>query len=156
MRLLAEISVFMAPHSPYSPKSTIWTSRLVPKSRLLRLSVSCAKQSFGVFVFLQSCSRTWFTLLFQTESTAQFMEGERHDLAEREVREAEIISAFLPPMLSEVEIDRVLKEVASDCPRDGNPKKVLGLIFKSFYSKIDKTNVDPDLVKSRAEALLNP
>lgn len=100
-------------------------------------------------------SETLFTSLFQTESTSQFMKGERPDLAEKEAREAEIISAFLPPMLSEAEIDKVLKELASNCPRDDNPKKALGLIFKSFYSKIDKANVDPDLVKSRAEALLN-
>ena len=108
-----------------------------------------------MFVFAQSCPETLFTLLFQTESASQFVKGERSDLAEKEAREAEIISAFLPPMLSQAEIDRVLNEVASSCPHDSNPKKVLGSIFKSFYSKIDKTNVDPDLVKNRAEALLN-
>ena len=108
-----------------------------------------------MFVFAQSCLGTLFTLPFQTESASQFMKGERHDLAEKETQEAGIISAFLPPMLSEAEIDGVLKEVASNCPRDGSPRKVLGLIFKSFYSKVDKANVDPDLVKSRAEALLN-
>jgi len=117
--------------------------------------VSCAKQSFGVFVFAQSCSGALFTLLFQTESASQFVKGERSDLAEKEAREAEIISAFLPPMVSQAEIDRVLREVASSCPHDGSPRKALGLIFKSFYSKIDKANVDPNLVKSRAEALLN-
>ncbi|KAF8557979.1 GatB YqeY domain-containing protein [Imleria badia] len=94
-------------------------------------------------------------VLRRTESASQFVKGERPDLAEKEAREAEIISTFLPPMLSEAEIDRVLQEVASSCPRDGNPNKVLGLIFKSFYSKIDKANVDPHLVQSRVEVLLN-
>ncbi|KAF8441418.1 GatB YqeY domain-containing protein [Boletus edulis BED1] len=94
-------------------------------------------------------------VLRRTESASQFVKGERPDLAKTEVCEAEIISAFLPPMLSEAEIDRVLKEVAPSCPQDGNPKKILGSIFKSFYSKVDKANVDSDLVKSRAEALLN-
>lgn len=107
-----------------------------------------------MFVFAQPCRETLFTLLFQTESASQFVKGERPDLANKEVREAEIISALLPPMLSEAEIDRTLSEVIPSSPRDGNPKKVLGLIFKSFYSKVDKANVDPDLVKSRAEALL--
>lgn len=117
--------------------------------------MSCAKRSFDVFVLARSCLGTLFTLLFQTESASQFVKGERPDLAEKEAREAEIISALLPPMLSEAEIDKVLKEIASNCPRDDNPKKALGLIFKSFYSKIDKANADPDLVKRRAEALLS-
>ncbi|KAH0827575.1 GatB YqeY domain-containing protein [Lanmaoa asiatica] len=94
-------------------------------------------------------------ILRRTDSASQFVKGERLDLAEKEAREAEIITAYLPPMLSEAEIDRVLKEVASSCPRDGNPKRVLGSILKSFYSRINKANVDPDLVKSRAEALVN-
>lgn len=58
-------------------------------------------------------------------------------------------------MLSEAEIDNALKEVVSSHLQDGNPKKVLGSILKSFYSKVDKVNVDPDLVKRRVEALLN-
>jgi len=108
-----------------------------------------------VFVFARPCPGTLFTLLFQTESASQFVKGERPDLANKEAREAEIISALLPPMLSEAEIDKVLSEVISSSPRDSNPKNFFGLVFKSFYSKVDKANVDPDLVKSRAEALLN-
>lgn len=108
-----------------------------------------------MFVAARSCQRILFTFLFQTESASQFVKGERPDLAEKETREAAIISVFLPPMLSEAEIDKVLREVAPSCPRDGNPKKALGSIFKSFYLKVDKANVDPELVKSRAEALLN-
>lgn len=152
---MGDPGIHVATYSLYSPRCTIWTSPLVPRLRLPQLSVSCAKRSFDVFVVIRSCSGILFTLLFQTESASQFAKGERPDLAEKEAREAEIISAFLPPMLSESEIDRVLGQVASSCPRDGNSKKVLGLIFKSFYSKVDKANVDPDLVKRRAEALLN-
>jgi len=94
-------------------------------------------------------------VLRRTDSASQFMKGDRPDLAEKEVREAGIISTFLPAMVSEAEIDKILKEVAASCPQDDNPKKAIGLIFKSFYAKVDKANVDPDLVKSRAEALLN-
>ncbi|KAF9222616.1 GatB YqeY domain-containing protein [Gyrodon lividus] len=91
----------------------------------------------------------------RTESAAQFIKGERPDLAEKESREAEVISAFLPPLLLEAEIDRVLREVIAECPQDSNPKKVLALAFKLFYSKVNKLNVDPDLVKRRAVVLLN-
>ncbi|KAF8836424.1 GatB/YqeY domain-containing protein [Paxillus ammoniavirescens] len=94
-------------------------------------------------------------VLRRTDSAAQFIKGERSDLAEKESREAEILSAFLPPLLTDAEIDRVLQEVIAECPHDSNPKKILGLVFKSFYSKVDKSNVDSDLVKKRAVALLN-
>lgn len=142
---------------------TVRTLRSIQSGQVLWLqnfvfrNCRCPAQSSpsACLFYVQSCPGTLLTLLFQTESASQFVKGERPDLAEKEASEAKIISAFLPPMLSEAEIDRVLEEVASSCPRDGNPKKVLGLIFKSFYSKIDKTNVDPDLVKSRAEVLLN-
>ncbi|KAH7888358.1 GatB YqeY domain-containing protein [Phlebopus sp. FC_14] len=94
-------------------------------------------------------------VLRRTESAAEYIKGARPDLAEKESREAEIISEFLPPLLSEAEIDRVLKEVISECPRDSNPRKYTGMVFKSFYSKVDKSNVDADIVKSRAEILIN-
>ncbi|KIJ67590.1 hypothetical protein HYDPIDRAFT_108449 [Hydnomerulius pinastri MD-312] len=90
----------------------------------------------------------------RNESAAQFIKGERPDLAEKESHEAEIISAFLPPLLSEAEVDRILEEAIAECPQDGNPKKVLGMVFKSFYSKVEKSDVDADIVKNRAEALL--
>ncbi|KAL4074301.1 Yqey-like protein-domain-containing protein [Scleroderma citrinum] len=89
-------------------------------------------------------------------SVAEFTKGGRTDLVEREAREAEIISAFVPPMMPEAQIDLALKEVLAEYPEDSNsnPRKSLGVVLKTFYSKVDKSNVDADLVKRRAEALL--
>ncbi|KAL4080202.1 Yqey-like protein-domain-containing protein [Scleroderma yunnanense] len=89
-------------------------------------------------------------------SVAEFTKGGRTDLVEREAREAEIISAFVPPMMPEAQIDLALKEVLAEYPEDSNsnPCKSLGVVLKTFYSKVDKSNVDADLVKRRAEALL--
>jgi hypothetical protein len=60
--------------------------------------------------------------------------------------------------LPEAEIDRVLKEVISEqapLSQDGSHKrKSIGKFLKSFYVKVDRSSVDPDLVKRRAEALL--
>ena len=39
--------------------------------------------------------------------------------------------------------------------KSGESKKLVGLVFKSFYSRVDRSTVDPDLVKKQAEALLN-
>lgn len=95
--------------------------------------------------------------LRRMESAAEFTKGGRSDLAEKESREAEIISVFLPPLMSEAQIDHTLKEVLAECPQDSSShsRKTLGKVFKAFYSKVDKSNVDADLVKRRAEILLN-
>ncbi|KAH7915228.1 GatB YqeY domain-containing protein [Hygrophoropsis aurantiaca] len=90
----------------------------------------------------------------RNDSAAQFIKASRPDLAEKERREADILSAFLPPLLSESDIDRVLKEVLVEQSITGDPRKALGMVFKSFYSKVDKSSVDTDIVKKRAEALL--
>jgi uncharacterized protein YqeY len=83
------------------------------------------------------------------------MKASRADLAEKERREAEVLYTFLPPLLPESEIDRVLRDVLAEHKHEGDPRKALGKVFKAFYSKVDRSTVDADLVKSRAEALLS-
>lgn len=92
----------------------------------------------------------------RTETAAEFEKAARQDLAEKEKREAELLQIFLPPLLSQVEIDRVLHEIVEEQkPRPGdNMKKVQGMVMKAFYSKVDRSTVDAELVKSRAEAAL--
>ncbi|KAH7920924.1 hypothetical protein BV22DRAFT_1020322, partial [Leucogyrophana mollusca] len=90
----------------------------------------------------------------RNDSAAQFTKAARPDLAEKEQCEADILSAFLPPLLSEAEIDRVLKEVLTEQAPQGDHRKALGMIYKSFYSKVDKSLVDTDVVKRRAETLI--
>lgn len=48
------------------------------------------------------------------ESIAQFERAGRHDLAEREVAERDILSAYLPPPLSEAEVDALIEEALRD------------------------------------------
>lgn len=92
----------------------------------------------------------------RTESATEFIRCSRPDLAAKESREAEIISALLPPLLSETEVNCALQEAVGQCVTDDvNPRQMLGRILKAFYSKIDKSNVDSDFVKRRAEALAN-
>lgn len=94
-------------------------------------------------------------ILSQTDSAAQFIKATRCDLAEKEQREADVLSAFLPPLLNEAEIDHILRGVLSESrPQGSDPRKALGQVFKAFYAKVDKSTVDPDLLKRRAETLL--
>ncbi|KAJ7124913.1 Yqey-like protein-domain-containing protein [Mycena epipterygia] len=89
--------------------------------------------------------------LRRTEAAAQYAAA-RPDLAEKEILEANLISRFLPPLLSETDIDIQLKKILNDLPKDSQKP---GNIFKMFYSVVDKSTVDSDMVKKRLNALLN-
>ena len=66
----------------------------------------------------------------------------------------DVLQAFVPPLLSEAEIDRKLQEVLAELKPARGDKKALGQVFKVFYTQVDRSAVDTDLVKKRAEALL--
>ncbi|KAI0266691.1 Yqey-like protein-domain-containing protein [Gloeopeniophorella convolvens] len=91
------------------------------------------------------------------DSAAQFIQASRPDLAGKEEREADYLARFLPPLLPEAEIDRVLRDVILEqAPQSkADPRKSLGMVFKAFYTRVDKASVDPELVKRRAGVLLS-
>ncbi|KAI0746193.1 GatB/YqeY domain-containing protein [Earliella scabrosa] len=96
----------------------------------------------------------------RTDAAAEFTKASRPDLAEKEQQEAAILHAFLPPLLPASDIDRVLTDVlaspeVADAVTKGPPQKALGQVFKAFYTQVDKSTVDPDLVRQRAQALLS-
>lgn len=92
----------------------------------------------------------------QLDVAAQFSQASRPDLAGKERQEADFLAKFLPPLLPQADIDRVLKEIITEeIPlTQTDPRKAIGKVFKAFYSRVDKASVDPDLVKRRAEAIL--
>ncbi|KAI0351004.1 GatB/YqeY domain-containing protein [Trametes cingulata] len=95
----------------------------------------------------------------RVDAAAEFNKAARQDLAEKEQQEAAILQSFLPPLLPEAEIDRVLQDVLAspsitEAVAKGPPQKALGQVFKAFYTQVDKSNVDPDVVRQRAQALL--
>ncbi|KAF8972936.1 Yqey-like protein-domain-containing protein [Flammula alnicola] len=91
----------------------------------------------------------------RTEAASKFTEANRPDLAEKEQQEAELLSKFLPPLLSTTEIDTHIKAAVDALPVGTDPRKSLGLVFKEFYSRVDKSTVDANLVKQRAQELLS-
>jgi uncharacterized protein YqeY len=72
-------------------------------------------------------------------------------LAEKELREEQVLSQFLPSLLSESDIDAHLQKILDDS-QETPPR--LGNIFKAFYNIVDKSTVDPTLVKKRLELML--
>ena len=93
--------------------------------------------------------------LAQLDSADQFNRASRPDLAAKEQEEADFLAGFLPPLLPEAEIDLILKGVISEQLSETQvDRKSIGKAFKTFYAKVDRSSVDPDLVRRRAEALL--
>ncbi|KAK7472892.1 hypothetical protein VKT23_001000 [Stygiomarasmius scandens] len=90
------------------------------------------------------------------DAAAQFKEASRPDLAEKELREAELLSEFLPPLLSETDIDIKIREsiTALGIIPPTNDRKALGQLFKHLYAHVDRSSVDTDLVKRRVETAL--
>jgi uncharacterized protein len=64
------------------------------------------------------------------------------------------LSPFIPPLLSQAEIERILREISPSVATDP-PSKAFGKLFKAFYLKVDKSTVDSTVVKKIAEALLS-
>ena len=96
-------------------------------------------------------------LRLQLDNVSQFEKGGREDLATKEKEEHAFLTAYLPSLLPEAEIDKVLKPIVDDLKaraKSGESKKLIGLVFKSFYSQVDRSTVDPTLVKQRADTLL--
>ncbi len=59
-------------------------------------------------------------------------------------------------MMPEDEIDRVLRDIINTQKdiQDTDIKRGTGVLLKAFYAKVEKSVVDGQMVKQRAEALL--
>ncbi|KAF5370569.1 hypothetical protein D9758_002092 [Tetrapyrgos nigripes] len=89
------------------------------------------------------------------DAAEQYTQASRPDLAEKELREVNLLSEFLPPLLSEADIDSNIRDALTTLGLNPpvNDRKVLGQLFKQFYSKVDRALVDTEVVKKRAEII---
>jgi len=71
-------------------------------------------------------------------------------LADKERHEAEILQKFLPPSLTESQVDETLKKVIASLSVS---QPSLGQIFKSFYALVDKSDYPPNVLKRRLQEL---
>lgn len=95
---------------------------------------------------------------FQKDAAKQYESGSRADLASQELAEAAILEDYLPPLLPSSDVDRILYEVISANEiKLENPAQlnmIVGTVFKAFYAKVDKSTVDSDYLKKKAEEIL--
>ena len=73
------------------------------------------------------------------DSADIYLKQSRKDLAETELKEAELIQEFLPKACSEQEVKEVVKSIISDVGADGmkDMGKVMGLSTKKLMGKAD-------------------
>jgi uncharacterized protein YqeY len=106
--------------------------------------------------FVTSFLVTLLTQVTKDNAAQQFLKASRQDLAGKEQREVVILSNFMPPSLSEDETDRILRDIVRELSIAGSISgNVLGKVSKEFYSRVDKSTVDPVFVTKRARALLS-
>lgn len=69
------------------------------------------------------------------EAIEKFVEGSRQDLAAKEEAELKMLSGYLPPQLSEEEINEILAQVIQEVSASG--PKDLGKVMKSAMAKFE-------------------
>jgi uncharacterized protein YqeY len=84
------------------------------------------------------------------DSAAIFMEQNRTDLAEPELAEAEVISQFLPQMLEESEVEKVVVATIASLGASGmkDMGRVMGVVSKTLAGKTDGKTIST-LVKAK-------
>ncbi|KAJ7594714.1 Yqey-like protein-domain-containing protein [Mycena floridula] len=90
----------------------------------------------------------------RNDAAAQFQNASRPELAEKELREVQLLSAYLPALLPDADVDKVLAQCIEEMEGSQITSKSIGAILKSFYQKVDKATVEPRTVKSRLDLLL--
>ena len=69
------------------------------------------------------------------ESIKQYREAGREDLAQKEERELQIVSQFLPEPLSEEELERIIDETIKEL--NASSMKDMGKVMKAVLSKVE-------------------
>jgi hypothetical protein len=95
------------------------------------------------------------TLIKQRQdSVEQYTRAGRKDLADQETMEIGIIEHYLPPMLSEQEIERVVDETIREV--GATSMKEMGTVMKTVMSKLATALVDGKMVSQIVRSKLSP
>lgn len=85
------------------------------------------------------------------DSIESFKKGNRPDLVEKETKELEILSSYLPKQLSEEDVEKVIKKVISET--GASSKSDFGKVMKLSMEEL-KGQADGKIVSSIAQKLL--
>jgi len=86
------------------------------------------------------------------DSAQAYAQGNRPELAEKEEREAKLLSAYLPAPLTEAELDQIVTEEVNAC--EGATIKQMGQIIKAVNIRT-QGRADGSVVAAKVKAALN-
>ena len=77
------------------------------------------------------------------DSIAQYAQAQRHDLAEKEQFEIDVLSVYLPQALSEAQIDEAIDKALADCGASGaaDMGKVMAVLKTGLAGRADMAQV---------------
>ncbi|MDZ7805908.1 MAG: GatB/YqeY domain-containing protein [Gracilimonas sp.] len=118
------------------------------KSKLMEKEISERKEGEAELTEEQSVGVLMKAAKQRKESIDQFMEGGRDDLADIEKAELEIIEQYLPKMMEEEEVRRIVKEKIHSVGASGmqDMGKVMGPLMGQLKGKADGSLVS-EIVK---------
>jgi uncharacterized protein YqeY len=87
------------------------------------------------------------------EAATQFTKGERPELAEKELREAEILGVYLPAQVSEGEVRAAIEELVAAEGLAG--PKAMGVVMKAMIAKFGATADGATLSRLARKILLS-
>jgi uncharacterized protein YqeY len=77
------------------------------------------------------------------DSITQFQDAGRHDLADKEIFELEIIQSFMPEALSDNEINAMIESAVADSGAQSmrDMGKVMGVLKPKMQGRVDMTDI---------------
>jgi hypothetical protein len=76
------------------------------------------------------------------DSIQQYREANREDLVEEEEYELNILKEYLPPEMSDEEIEKVIKNIISELGENAKFGQVMGKAMKELKGKVDGSKVN--------------
>ncbi len=87
------------------------------------------------------------------DSVEQYTQGGRMELASKEEAEIKVIETYLPPAVSDADLDRIVAESIADS--GATSMKDMGKVMKSVMAKLAGQTVDGKVVSELVRSKLN-
>ncbi|KLO25039.1 GatB/YqeY domain-containing protein [Marinitoga sp. 1155] len=76
------------------------------------------------------------------DSIEQYSNAGRNDLVEEEKYELEILQQYLPPEMSDEEIENIVKDIINEIGENAKFGQIMGLAMKKLKGKVDGNRVN--------------
>jgi len=139
MSLKDKISVDMKDALKTGDKIRLWTLRLLVSA--MRYQEIENKKELSVEEIYQVVGRE---VKKRREAASEYRKGNREELAEKEEKEAAILETYLPPQLSDEEIEKIIKQAINEVKPmgPGDMGKVMSVVMPKVKGRADGKKVN--------------